>query len=354
MRLFKKLSTAVAIPFVLLVTLFIALAINGHNQKKIFILHSYYTDYMWVNDLDAGLESVLGKQNSVQIKRCYMDTKRNPDLSFKKKAGEMARKLIESEKPDVLIAIDDDAQEYAAKYFANSKRTAIIHLGVNNFPEAYEYDKANNVTGLLERIPIKAFIDAANIISKNAGKPNQKIRIVHVGDCSGTVILDDKYIHSYKKLENIEVLPSKLVKTFDQWKKAILDVDSKIDILMLTNSGKQLLENESSKKVVNPKELIDWTLKNCNHPIIGMNSFLVDEGLPFAVSVSPFEFGASGATWALKIINDKIPTNEVSKNFPTMTSKKFIVSMNQKQLEELNWNLPQIYKSFASAIQRCF
>lgn len=352
MGLFQKINAAVAIPFVLLLSLFVALAITSHNQKKIFILQSYYTDYLWVNQIDNGIDSVLGKQNIVKIKRYYMDTKRHSDPAFIKKSAETAKKLIDAERPDVLIAIDDDAQDYVGKYYKDSKNMAILAYGMNAEPEAYGYDKAKNVSCLLEKLPLKALEESARIILKDKVH-GRKIKALHVGDRSKTVLLDDKYIHSFSAFENIEFLPSKLIRTLDEWKKAVLDANSEIDVLFLSNSGKQLLEHDGSTKLVNSQELLSWTLKNCKHPVIGTNQFLVDEGLPFAISVPPVEYGIACANLALKIINENIPMSEISERFPTSTTSQFVVSMRQKQLEELKWNLPDIYDSFARGIRRC-
>jgi len=55
--------------------------------------------------------------------------------------------------PDVLIAVDDNAQKYAAKYFVNHPRIKIVFSGINGSVQPYGYDTANNVTGILERNP---------------------------------------------------------------------------------------------------------------------------------------------------------------------------------------------------------
>lgn len=340
----------------LFISLFIGLVINGKNSRKVFVLQSYYTDYPWTNSVGAGLDSILKKQDLVKVKTYYMDTKRNPSEDFKKKTAALATKIIDSYKPDVLIAVDDDAQQYVAKNFVNSKNMAIVFLGVNDNAATYGYDKANNVTGILERVPVKALIDVANVVLKDKiDKKTRKIKAMHVGDQSNIVVLDDKYMHNYPNLENIELLPSHLVKTQNQWKKAVLDANSKIDVLIITNSGKQLLEKEGSTKFVDSKELISWTIQHCKHPIIGLNDFLVGDGLPFALSVSPLEFGVAGGRMALEIINKKIPISNVSKQFPITKSDHFVVTMRPKEVQNSDLKrLPEIYPSSAYATNRVF
>lgn len=351
MKIFNKDKLSVTVPFVLLLSLFVALAINGYNQKKIFILQSYYPDYGWTKGVDDGLKSILGNQHLVRYRTFYMDTKRNPSEAYKRKAAALAKSMIAAEKPDVLITVDDNAQSYVAKHYNNRPDMATVFLGVNNSAEAYGYDKAKNVTGFLERIPVGAFVDLAEILlaDKVVGR---KIRTMHVGDRSSSVMLDDRNLRNHKDWKNVELLPSKLVNTFDQWKKAVLDANETIDILLLTNAGQQIVEEEGSEKLIGAKKIIEWTLENFKGSIIGMNDFLIEDGLPIAVSVSPTDTGTYGASTAMRIINEKIKPLDVSSKLEMAVSDRFIVSMKLEDIKKYDWNLPEIYSSFSYAIGR--
>jgi hypothetical protein len=104
------------------VFMLITLALFGwYNMSKprILVLHSYDKDYAWTRDVNVGLMRGFKTRFLYQVNWYYMDTKRHPSPEFKKSAGIAARNVIKSTQPDVVIAVDDDAQEYAAKYFIN-------------------------------------------------------------------------------------------------------------------------------------------------------------------------------------------------------------------------------------------
>ncbi|HEO65297.1 MAG TPA: hypothetical protein ENI73_05420, partial [Spirochaetes bacterium] len=97
-----------------LISLGIFLIVTNLNKPRVLILHSYYTDYSWVRDINEGLDRVF-KKYSYNIRYHYMDTKRHTDNNFKIKAGLTVIKMIESWKPDVILSIDDNAQQMAFK-----------------------------------------------------------------------------------------------------------------------------------------------------------------------------------------------------------------------------------------------
>ena len=100
------------------------------NKPRIFIVHSYDTDYSWVVDINIGLNRIFQKY-SYNIRYYYMNTKRNPDKNYIEKVGNSVIKMIKDWEPDILIAIDDNAQEYVAKHFINNPKMKIIYSGVN-------------------------------------------------------------------------------------------------------------------------------------------------------------------------------------------------------------------------------
>ena len=115
--------------------------------------HIIKRDGITVNDLNIGLDWELGRR-AYSVRHHYMDTKRHNSEEFLERAGQHAKRLIRQWVPDVLIAVDDNAQELAAKAFINHPEIHIVYTGVNADPAKYGYDEnAANVTGLLERIP---------------------------------------------------------------------------------------------------------------------------------------------------------------------------------------------------------
>ena len=55
-------------------------------KPRVLILHSYATDYSWVNDVNKGIDQVIGKK-PFSVKYFYLDTKRRPDTGYMTNAG---------------------------------------------------------------------------------------------------------------------------------------------------------------------------------------------------------------------------------------------------------------------------
>lgn len=332
----NKIKYFIILTFLFLTCFFIIK--DNASTKRILILQSYNSDYSWTKDVDIGIKRVFGDDMSNSYRWHYMDTKNHPDPKSLEKAGIIARSVIDSVKPDVIIAVDDDAQEYVTKYYVNNPSLKIVFSGVNASIEKYNFDKANNVTGILERIPLSGLREMLQSISKNFDKA---IRVVHISDNSKTVQLDDAFMKSYKNWHNLELLPSKLVSTFEEWKKAVIESQEQADYILVSNCRK-IYCDEKKQKLASPKEVIKWTIDNSKTPVIAMNAFVVEDGALIAIAASPYEQGEEAARMALKIVNENILE-------PIKSTSQFVIAVREEVEEKypIFANLPAIYTSFA-------
>ena len=191
------------------------------DKPRILILHSYDKEYSWVRDVNSGLKRVLDKRTDYSLRWFYLDTKRRPWPDYKTNAGIAARRKIDAMQPDVIIAIDDDAQNYVMRHYVGDPRIRVVFAGVNNEPQDYGYVGATNVTGILERLPLEALKESLQIIAERNGLP-QPLRIRFIGDRSETVLGDEKYFRSHDWAPFV-VQESRLVDTFAQWQQAELE-----------------------------------------------------------------------------------------------------------------------------------
>jgi hypothetical protein len=332
--------------FIFLFLLIIFFIFYSMNKPRILILQSYASDYSWTADVDTGIKRVLSKHPYNTARYHYMDTKNHPDEAFKKKAGILARSVIDQWQPNVIIAVDDDAQEYVAKYYVNNPKINIAYCGINGRIEPYGYDKANNAAGIVERKPLLAVKDAIIMISEQNGKNHGYIsKVINIGDTSGSVKDDEKFIKSFSWGPQIELVKSVLVTTFDDWKYEIKEAEGKADFLLITNYRK-LQRSKTDKKLVPPKEVVKWTLENSSVPGISMNGFCVDDdGYMFAIGVSPFEQGESATAIAVRIIENHISPSKISLK----QTQEFTVHIRESGIKKYNLKIPKVYEAFARA-----
>ena len=334
-------------------------AFIGTNLAKprVLVLHSYDLDYTWVRDVNVGLNRVLrGKPYNVRWH--YMDTKRNPSNEFRERAGLLARRIIGDWKPDLIIAVDDDAQKYAAMYYALDEnefkkaehKTQIVFVGLNGESKPYGYDHAVNTTGIYERkqwSAVKNLIEQAVRPKVPADRP---VRIAYVGDTSGSVKEDTKFLESFDWAP-FKLTRSKLVGTLDEWKAEVTRANAEADVLITTNYRRLQESAADPKRMADPAEVVKWTEDNTSKiPVIGTNGFYVEDGGMIALATSPFEQGDVGARMAVDILEKK----RDPKSIPTQSTQEFIVYMRADRVRQNSFPVPRVYESFSRAMNNYY
>jgi ABC transporter substrate binding protein len=326
-----------------------AFIIVNTSKPRVLILHSYDTEYSWVRDINTALNRKLGTKPYI-LRWHYMDTKRNPDDAFKQRSGVLARRIIDEWRPDILIAIDDDAQRYAARFYANDPRLKIVFAGINGEIAPYGYDKAKNVTGILER---KQWLGVKNLILE-AVRPrvpaDRPVKIAYIGDTSGSVKEDTHFLEAFDWKPFI-LHRSKLVKTFDEWKAEATRANEEADVLVTTNYRRIQVSEADAKKFVAPEDLVKWTEDNTPKiPVIGTNGFYVEDGGMIAIATSPFEQGRVAAEMTVAILDKKADP----KSLPVQATQQFISYMRADRMAANNFIVPQVYESFSRAMNNYY
>lgn len=317
------------------------------KKPHILIVQSYATDYSWVNDVNVGLNRVLDQHHEYSVRSYYLDTKRHPSAEYKARAGVAARRMIDAAPPDILIAVDDDAQQYVARYYINHPRIKIVFSGVNNEPQEYGYDTANNVTGILQRLPLAALKETL-LVAAQRNSLKSPLRIQFIGDNSKTVVSDEKFFRSYDWAP-IKILDSKLVNTYGEWQQAVKHSASNVDVLITSNY--RLLKRSVNNSAFIPKhELVAWTEKYSPVPVIGTNGFYVEDGGMLAVGTSPYEQGEAAAKLAVNMLEH----GTTPQKLPFLDTTQFIVAIRASAMRHRDFSLPLVYESSARAINKYY
>ncbi|MEC4720700.1 ABC transporter substrate binding protein [Noviherbaspirillum sp. CPCC 100848] len=317
------------------------------SKPSILILHSYDKSYAWTRDVNVGLERVLNNNYRYQVRWYYMDTKRRPYPEYRSSAGIAARRFIEQMQPDVVIAIDDDAQQYVSRHFINDPKMKIVFAGINNSAADYGLDKANNATGIMERIPLPAiretFLIADNL--KSLGRP---VRLALLADKSESVSGDIKQLQGFN-WDPVQLVSINRAASWPDWQAKVRDLAGKADVIMVTGY-RRLARSETDKSLVPPHEVVHWTEMHSSVPVISGNGFFTEEGGMLAIGTSPYEQGETAARMALDIVlRGKHP-----KEFPIVSSSQFIVTMNGARMQVRGFKLPKVYEAAARTGNKYF
>lgn len=322
-------------------TLGVTISYN-HFKPRVLVLHSYDLGYPWTREVTVGVKRVLDTHPDYAVRWFYMDTKLHPWKEFKENSGNAARQAVERWKPNVIIAIDDDAQEYVARHYAQHPRIRIVFAGVNGGVEGYGYDGAANVTGIFERKDLQALKETLQVLHwpRTGTGP---LRLVHIGDNSQSVGHDDHFFTAFDWSPLVR-LPSYLVGNFDEWKRAVLDAQERADFIVTTNYRK-ITRSATDRRLVPPEEVVAWTLDNSRLPVVGTNGFFVEDGGELAIGTSPYEQGEVAARMAVSLIEGRD-----ARDIPHASTRQFVVHMRSGKLAERGMRLPPLYEAFARAM----
>ncbi|MBA3012781.1 MAG: hypothetical protein KKF12_10880 [Proteobacteria bacterium] len=339
----KHLSYFLSLVFLL--AIFVAAVYYNTSKPRVMILHSYNPGYAWTRDVDIGLGRVVDNWTGYSVTWHYMATKQHSDPEWLRRSGIIARRAIERTNPKVLIAIDDLAQSLAAQYFVNDPNMEIVFAGVNGSIEPYGYPGAVNVTGIYERKQLGAVRDAILALENNKVPPDPHPKLIYVLDPSLSLEKDRASIDAFAWAP-IRYSGSIVAQTFDDWKKIILEKGPGADYIIVANYRK-LPVSESDPTYADPKEVMSWTDKNSKTPVVGIQSFNVEDGAMICIGVSPFEQGEVAAKMAQTILEKKIRANQI----PIRTNNQCIVAIREFSLAQRRMALPAIYESFGRATE---
>ena len=299
------------------------LVVPVNAAKRVLYVDSYHQGYEWSDGVTEGVRSVLDN-TGVDLKIFRMDTKRNTDEAYKKKAALQAKELIASFHPDVVIASDDNASKYLIMNYFKDADLPFVFCGVNYNADDYGFPYSN-VTGMLELPPAIKLIYSLKHFK----------RIVTVGYLAADTLTERKD-GLYTKRDVREDFIERYVKTFDEWKLAFNQMQNKVDVLIVGNNGgiqgwndadAQLFAQENTR--IPTGCLLDWMA-----PVVFLGA-----------TRSAQEQGSYAATTALKILDGTPPSS-----IPIVGNVQANIIINMKMAKKLGIKVPNSFLKIASRI----
>ncbi|WP_455382999.1 ABC transporter substrate-binding protein [Salinispira pacifica] len=293
-----------------LLSLFPVSAEGGYAGKRVLYIDSYHKGWPWNDRIADGIRTVLdGTGASLRI--YYMDTKRNPSEQFKRAAGLRAKEYIDSYKPDVVIASDDNAAKYVIVPYYLHSSLPFVFCGVNWNAGIYGFP-VENVTGMVEVNLVDKMLRQLSRYAKNGGA-----RIGYLASDTYTELQDGQY---YSTLLGGALTESVYVRSYAEWKRAFLSLQDKVDILIVGTPGLADFDYEDAEQ---------FALQTTRIPTGEMNDFIMPYALLGYLKV-PEEFGIWSAQAALEILDGVSPTD-----IPMVTNKRFELILNLKIADRL-------------------
>lgn len=275
--------------------------------KRVLVLHSYHPEYVWLEEVNKGILSGLAEERfvpekNIEIQYLYMDTKRKSSPEWIAEVSARAKEKIRSWKPDVVIATDDNAQKYVVAPMKDSG-VNFVFLGVNADPLRYEYinsheEPGGTITGSIER----ARFDQTFHLLKRLVPDVHKIAIICDDGATGNSVVN-RVLAKARDL-GIEVVASRQIGDFDEWKNYVKSVQDIADALLVVVY--HTLKDAKGNPVPGD-EVLNWTIKNSTLPDIGFWSWAVKGGLLCSEAISGYQQGHYAATVASYVLMGQSP-----------------------------------------------
>ncbi len=284
------------------------------GRKKILYIDSYNEAYSWSADITAGIRSILRGRKDVELKIFHMDTKRHPSTKFKQQAALTARHLIDSWRPDVVIASDDNAAKYLIVPYFRGGRLPFVFCGLNWDASVYGFP-AKNVTGMIEVALYKPLIAALKKFARGG----------RIGYLAADNLTGHKEYDNIVKIFHTK-LTARFVRTFTELKQAFLELQKKSDML--------ILQECRSVRGFDRPEMINFVNQNTTIPTGAMLKFTSRYAL-LTFAKSGREQGEYAAKTALAILMGKSP-----RDIPIVANKRAKIYLNLKIAKKLGIKFP--------------
>ena len=243
-----------------------------------------------------------------------MDTKRHKSEFYKKKIALKAKALIDSWKPDIVIASDDNASKYLIVPYYKDSKIPFVFCGLNWDATVYGFP-ATNVTGMVEDALYRQTIDILRRFARGD----------RIGYLSSDVVTERKALKNISKRfkTNFTV---RFAKTFDELKQAFLELQKETDMI--------LIQECRSVLGFNHREMVQFVNKYTKIPTGALQRYRSQYALLTFAKVGE-EQGEYAAKTALEILDGR-PVRDI----PVVANKKASIYLNMLLAKKLGIKFP--------------
>lgn len=299
------------------------------NKPRILVLHSALETSPWAYKVDVGMRETLAKnRRPITVDWHYMGVTAPDNPRQVREAVVEANRAIDRLDPDLIIAVDDEANSLVARQFVGRESPRILYVSVNRPPADYGYPGARNVSGVAEDLPWQAVRDATHTLF-----PGRAARVAAVGVQTVTGEGELQGLRAFN-WGQLVLADTALVSNASDWKSFVSRSDA--DVLLLLDT--QDLP-DGNGNLVSAADLARWTQDTAKPLPIGLHTDFVNYGGGLAISPPPDNFGEQAIQLALDWLDDRSTPGPP----PVLSSSHFEVAVRQHLLAQRQLSLPTIY-----------
>ncbi len=317
---------------------------EASDGKKIFIVASYEEGHICGGPQEEGVVSQLARNgyiegSNLQIERYYMDSKRkNTTAKLMQSEAAIALTRIETFKPDVVVAIDDNAFREVGLPLAGRDDVAVVFSGLNGQVEAYDakvpflesrLHPGSNITGVYEKLYVEQSLRVMKAIPGLTGNT-----FVFITDYTPT----GQAVTKQLSLELAKPLPGlgyrfEKVHNWEEYKALIKQINSDASVCAIYPAALSLKANDGQTHTA--RKIFEWTIAHCTKPGMAVNYFFSKVGLFGGAAVDFKEMGALAGKQTALILDGAKPGD-----LPIEDAPEYAIVFNLKRAKKLDIEIP--------------
>ncbi len=312
-----------------LIAFIVLLGFFNATKPRILVLHSAGAESSWAREMDRGMREALDRnRRPLAVEWNYLGTDSPAARNRTGEALAQAQRAMARFNPDVLIAVDDQANSLLARDYAGRARPRILYVSMNRPPADFGYAGATNVSGISEQMPLAAIRDA--VVAMFPGR-NPRVHVLGVDGETGRAEMDEAKAFDWAPLQLGETA---LVTRAAGWHDFVKRTGAE-DILLLL--GTKDLPDEYGAMTAG--EINRWTEENATALPIGTEVDFVADGGGLSFSPPPDDYGEKAIELALDWLDDR----DTPGAPPPVVSDHFEVAVRQSRMADRGVALPPIY-----------
>lgn len=300
------------------------------TKPRILVLHSGTRDSAWVQQMDRGMSDALARnRRPLSVEWHYLGI---DSPTARRRVGEAeagAHRAIDRFDPDLIIAVDDEANSLVAREYVGRTRPRILYVSLNRPAAEFGYAGAVNVSGIAERIPLAAIRDA--IVDLYPGR-FPALAVIGIDNETGRAEMAQAKDFDWSPLQLAETA---LASDSQQWMDSVSQTGPGNILLVL--GTRDLPGAEGS--VVSAAEINRWTEQNSPVLPIGTQVNFVEDGGGLSFSPPPDDYGEKAIELALDWLDDRDTPDAPEP----LVSDHFEVAIRQGSLSRRGIQLSPIY-----------
>lgn len=305
------------------------LGVFNATKPRILVLHSATQDSTWARQVDRGMRDALNRnRRPLGVEWHCMGIDSPTARRRAEEARSAARRAIARFNPDVLIAVDDEANSLVASGYVGRHRPRILYVSINRPPADFGYVGASNVSGIAEQLPLLAVRHAAEDLFPGR---TPTLAVIGVDNETGRAEMAQVQRYDWGPLVLGE---TGLAATVEEWRDFMAGHAS--DVLLVLGTADL---PGADGKIVAAAEINRWTQENARGLPIGTRVDFVEDGGGLSFSPPPDDSGAK----AIELALDWLDERDTPGAPPPVESSHFEVAVRPAKLADRGVVLPPIY-----------